>query len=154
MKGLRGACRAMLLMALIPTAATPSSRLTALPEPTWAKPGLSRHAPYTIHGRLTLIDKNLSRSGSSCAGQGDEADIRAGAPVTVTDASGRVLGRGPLGAGRPGEAGQGVCHFEFEIDGVPEVAVYRIGLERRGALQYSLVQMKLQNWLVQLQLRG
>jgi hypothetical protein len=77
-----------------------------------------------------------------------------GAPVTVTDASGRVLGRGPLGAGRPGEAGQGVCHFEFEIDGVPEVAVYRIGLERRGALQYSLVQMKLQNWLVQLQLRG
>src|SRR5262245_23684621 len=127
MNGLNGTCQAMILVALIPTVATSTPRVTSLPEPVWMVPTVTGHAPYTIRGRLTLIDENLAYVGSTCSGQGDDADIRAGAPVTVTDADGRVIGVGPLGVGRSGETSPGVCHFEFEIDRVPEVAVYRIG---------------------------
>jgi hypothetical protein len=155
MSGSKSARHAIIILAaLIPTVATSSPRVTALPEPVWIAPSAAAHALYTIRGRLTLIDDNLAQVGSACSGQGDHADIHAGTKVTVTDADGRVIGVGALGAGRPGEIGQEVCHFEFEIDGIPEVPVYRIGLERHGSLRYSLVQMKLQNWSIQLQLRG
>jgi hypothetical protein len=158
MNGFNGARRAVILASLVPTLATPIPSLPQLTEPACMIPSLTTRAPYTIHGRLTLIDENLAQVGSTCAGQGADADIHAGAPVTVTDANGRVIGRGPLGAGRNGGTSEDesmrACHFAFEVDGVPEVAVYGIGLERRGTLQFTLVQMKLQNWWVQLQLKG
>jgi hypothetical protein len=112
--------------------------------------------PYALFGRLTLVGPNLAYVASTCAGQGDDADIQAGAPITVTDESGAVLGVGSLGTGHQRRARDGdapeACEFEFEVGGIREVEIYRIALERRGALQYSLAQMKERNWSIRLQL--
>jgi hypothetical protein len=51
-----------------------------------------------------------------------------------------------------GAAHDGACHFEFTVGGIPEVAVYGIRIEERGTMEYSLAEMKQQNWSVRLQL--
>jgi hypothetical protein len=123
-------------------------------------PSVPSRPPYLIRGLLTLITTNLSQAGSVCAGEGGYADIQAGKPITITDAAGKVIGVGHLGAGQrvvrssSAGGGGGACDFEFAVGGIPEVSVYEVRLEERGTLQYSLSEMKLQDWFIRLQLRA
>jgi YD repeat-containing protein len=156
MKQLGGVPATLVLAILIPTSAATMPSALPMAPPAGLTLSLTSRPPYTIRGRLTLISANLSQAGAACAGRGGYADIQAGKPVTVTDATGRVIGVGYLTAGHrrsTHDAPQdGACDFEFAVAGIPEVDVYGIALEGRGALQYSLAEMKQQNWFVRLQL--
>ena len=155
---LYGVREAMILAILGPTSAATTPRVPSVDLPAGMTPSLTPRPPYTIRGRLSLISANLSQSGSICAGQGGYVDIQAGKPVTITDATGRVIGVAKLGTGhraRPDEATpDGACDFEFLVGGIPEVDVYGIELARRGTLQYSLAEMKRQDWFVRLRLQA
>jgi hypothetical protein len=137
-------------------AATPS--VSPALRPAAMTPSLNSHPPYTISGRLSLITATLVHAGSACTGQGQYADIQPGAPVTIIDAAGGVIGVSHLGTGRRRLTGElapaGTCDFEFVVGGIPEVEVYGIRFERRGTLQYSLTEMKQQSWTVRLELRA
>lgn len=157
MKRLHGAPATLMILAtLIPTWAATMPSASPLVPPAGMTPSLISRPPYTIRGRLTLITENLRQAGAACAGRGGYADIQAGKPVTVADAAGRIIGVGQLAAGHPGASREArrddACDFEFAIAGIPEVKVYAIELEGRGTLQYSLAEMKEQNWFVRLQL--
>jgi hypothetical protein len=148
---------AILILAIqIPTTAAAMPSALPMAPPAGMAPSLITRPPYTIRGRLTLVTADLREAGAACAGQGGYADIQAGKPVTVSDASGRIIGVGQLTAGHRGAsreaARDGACDFEFAIAGVPEVNVYAIELEGRGTLQYSLREMREQDWFVRLQL--
>jgi hypothetical protein len=148
----------MILVFLIPisVAATPS--VSPARRPAGMTPSLNSRPPYTISGRLSLIATNLVQAESACTGQGQYADIQAGAPVTITDSTGEVIGVSHLGTGRRRLTGEtapgGTCDFEFVVGGIPEVEVYGVRFERRGTLQYSLAEMKRQSWTVRLELRA
>jgi hypothetical protein len=137
-------------------AATPS--ISPAPRPTGMTPSLNPHAPYTISGRLSLITDNVRQSGSACTGQGPYADIQAGAPITITDSTGGIIGVSHLGTGHRrltrDVARVGTCDFEFVVGGIPEVEAYGIRFERRGTLQYSLAEMKQQSWSLHIELRA
>ena len=147
----------MILVFLIPisVAATPS--VSPARRPAGMTPSLNSRPPYTISGRLSLIATNLVQAESACTGQGQYADIQAGAPVTITDSTGEVIGVSHLGTGRRRLTGEtapgGTCDFEFVVGGIPEAEVYGIRFERRGTLKYSLAEMKQQGWAIQLELR-
>jgi hypothetical protein len=149
----------VILGILLSTAATgATSPVSTAPRRPGMTPSLTPHAPYTISGRLSLISGNLLEAGSGCTGQGSYASIHGGAPITVTDASGRVIGVGHLAMGqrRPtaGSTAAETCDFEFVVGGLPEVDVYSIHLERHGSLQYTLTEMKRQNWAIRLELQA
>jgi hypothetical protein len=144
---------------LLSTAATgATSPVSTAPRRPGMTPSLTSHAPYTISGRLSLISANLLEAGSGCTGQGNYASIHGGAPITVTDASGRVIGVGHLAMGQrrltDGSPAADRCDFEFVVGGLPEVEVYGIHLERHGSLQYTLTEMKRQNWAIRLELQA
>ena len=150
----------MILVFLIPlipisVAATPS--VSPARRPAGMTPSLNPRPPYTISGRLSLIATTLGQAGSACTGQGQYADIQAGAPVTITDSTGGVIGVSHLGTGHRRLTGDvaagGTWDFEFVVGGIPEVEAYGIRFERRGTLQYSLAEMKQQSWAIQLELR-
>ena len=155
LKRLWGILGALILTPLIPTSGATTLRVSPVMPPSDMTPSLTPRPPYIIHGLLTLVSANLRQAGSACAGQGGYADIQAGKPVTITDATGKVIGMGQLSTGRlgvvSGVAQDRTCDFEFTVRGIPEVAVYGIRLEERGTLQYSLSEMKQQNWSVRLQ---
>jgi hypothetical protein len=148
----------MILICFISTAVTATPSVPTILRPPGVTPSLNPQPPYSISGRLSLITATLVPAGSACSGQGPYADIQAGAPITITDAGGRVIGLSHLGTGRPRLTGEGVpagtCDFEFVVGGVPEVEVYSIRFERRGTLQYSLAEMKQYGWTVRLELRS
>ena len=148
----------MILVFLIPisVAATPS--VSPALRPAGMTPSLNPRPPYTISGRLSLIATNLVQAGSACTGQGQYADIQAGAPVTITDSTGGVIGVSHLGTGHRrltrDVAPVGTCDFEFVVGGIPEVEAYGIRFERRGTVQYSLAEMKQQSWSLHIELRA
>jgi hypothetical protein len=156
MRRLSGLAVAFILSILTPTAAPSAPHVPPIPQPAGMTPSLNPRPPYTIRGLLTLVTPNLSLAGSACAGQGGYADIQEGKVVTVTDTTGRVIGIGRLAPGHPAApsdvAQNGGCDFAFEVAGVPEMDLYSIALEGRGTLQYSLTELRQQNWFVRLQL--
>ena len=105
-----------------------------------------------------MIATTLGQAGSACTGQGQYADIQAGAPVTITDADGGVIGVSHLGTGHRRLTGDvaagGACDFEFVVGGISEAEAYGIRFERRGTLQYSLAEMQQQRWTVRVELRA
>ena len=161
-RGLHTAATVLAALISTATAAAPSTVPSVIRSPE-ITPSLTPRAPYTISGRLSLVAANLQQAGSTCTGQDKYASIQAGAPITITDGTGRVLGVGHLAVGhlvvgqrrRTGDSATGgACDFEFVIGGIPEVEVYGINLERHGSLQYSLTEMKQQNWAVELELKA
>jgi hypothetical protein len=149
---------ALVLATLVSTAAAAAtSGASSAVRPPGMTPSLTPHAPYTVSGRLSLISENRRQSGSECMEQDNDASIQAGAPITITDATGRVLGVGHLATGHPRLTGDsapgGTCDLEFVVGGIPEVEWYRIGLGQHGSLQYSLAEMKQQNWAVRMELQ-
>jgi hypothetical protein len=158
MKRWHGILAILLPAILFPTSAVPMPSAPRMAPPAGMTPSLMSHPPYTIRGRLTLLTANLREAGAVCAGQGGYADIQAGKPVTVTDTAGKILGVGRLATGHRAPtrdvAEDDACDFEFAIGGIPEMDIYSIELEGRGTLQYSLAEMRQQNWFVRLQLNA
>ena len=146
----------MVVVFFISTSVAATPGVAPALRPAGMTPSLNPHPPYTISGRLSLITATLAHGESACTGQGQYADIQAGAPVTIIDAAGGVIGVSHLGTGRRRLVGApaGTCDFEFVVGGIPEVEVYGIRFERRGTLQYSLSEMKQQSWTVRLELRA
>ena len=84
-----------------------------------------------------------------CSGIGGYSDIGPGTQVTVRDGDGKILATSPLGVGsQDGMA----CSFTFALRDVPEVAFYSFEVGRRGALNFSLEEMKADEWSVGLSL--
>ena len=102
---------------------------------------------HTISGTFTLLDTStepsITRSGSGCEGGGGYNDIRPGAGITLKDGDGKVLATSSLGAGSGTNTS---CDFTFSLTNVPEVPFYTIEISHRGALSYSLSDMKAQVW--------
>ena len=75
---------------------------------------------------------------------GGYEDIKAGAQVVVEDGESKVLATSELTGGTLTADG---CSFDFAAE-VPEVPFYRVTVTHRGALTYSLADLKKQNWHV------
>jgi hypothetical protein len=123
-------------------------------RPNTAQPASNPTGPgaKTIKGKYTLIAADLlgERLSSFCAGAGGFSDIQKGKQVTVSDATGRVIGVGAFGDGW--RRGPVTCEFEFTVEGVPQSDFYQIEVQRRGVLRYSLAEMQRLDWTVEMRL--
>lgn len=78
------------------------------------------------------------------------ADIRAGAPVTVSDERGTTIATAPLGPGRV--SGLPLrCVLGFTVS-VPKAKFYRFEVSHRGQVQKSFEEMERDGWRVSLTL--
>lgn len=96
----------------------------------------------TVNGDMTLKlpDFMWDKNPLSCWGKGGYDDIREGAQVVVTDASGATVGIGRLATGQPSVSGDRAtkCVFRWEVTGVPDgSSFYAVEVSHRGKLQYS-----------------
>lgn len=97
-------------------------------SPDNAPPNLSKD--FNLAGELRLSSADAAIEGGSCAGKGGYFDIRAGAQVVVSDASGTVLGSGSL---QDGFHEPGVCVFRFYVRDVPRgEGTYQVEVSHRG----------------------
>lgn len=98
--------------------------------------------PFTVMGTLTLTS-DAGRMGGWDAGYGpcqgmdtsDYVDVAGGAPVTVYDATGKIIGAGTLADGEPVEDVYRQCRFAFAIPNVPDVEdsdLYQVEVGRHG----------------------
>lgn len=95
---------------------------------------------HDVHGTLTVANAAL---GGICVDQPGYADIRAGAPVTLRDEGGTIIGTGTLG---PGAAAGGGCEFAFTIPAVPERPFYSVEVSHRGQVTSSLADLAATGW--------
>jgi hypothetical protein len=111
----------------------------------------------TVTGTLTLhkntgtygspgITVDTTSNGMQCAGTGGFSDIRTGAPVTIYDATGTIVGVGGLAVGTPTgiNSTQGVvsyvtgCDFPFTVAHVPTGSTfYQYEISHRGKLTFQ-----------------
>lgn len=96
----------------------------------------------TVSGTVTVTATTFTLGTNTCAGAGGYDDIRNGAQVVVTDATGKTLALGELADGRPDGAhsrgGPNVCRWTFTVDGVPAgETFYGIEVTHRGVVQYD-----------------
>jgi hypothetical protein len=98
--------------------------------------------------RFTLYD--LETAGASCRGQGGYSDIAPGAPVTVKNESGEILGAGTLGVG---SSVSGTCIWSVQLSGVPSgEKFYSAEVGDRGAITYSEAELAAADWTFELSL--
>jgi hypothetical protein len=119
----------------------------------------------TISGTFVLKQDStvdINPTAKQCTGTGGYRDIAVGAPVTVTDASGTVVGLGSLiydeeaenafykthaSSSTPHE-----CHYSFSVSGLVDAAFYGIEVRHRGVVRYSKADLQAKNWTVTLSL--
>lgn len=97
----------------------------------------------------STISSGILAAGSTCEGTGGYSDIGLGTNVTLKDGDGKLLATGSLGLGKGGSTR---CTFTFTLSGVPETPFYTVEVGRRGALSYSLADMKSFDWTLGLTL--
>lgn len=103
---------------------------------------------HTIAGDFVLTDTSSLTTGIKsgvlgCQGTGGYSDIGPGTSVTLKDGEGKILATATLGSG----SGTLItCTFTFTFTNVPEVPFYSFEVGRRGALTYSLDDMKSKGW--------
>ena len=105
---------------------------TAAPTPTGP-------STFSVSGTITLRSVSGWRTDYGvCYGLGGYSDIRQGAQVKVTDAAGKVVGLGDLGAGQQvGSLLEG-CAFTFGVVGVPaDGDIYGVEVTNRGIVQFK-----------------
>lgn len=95
--------------------------------------------PFTLEGTLQLNSDSIKTTalppGFNCAGSGGYSDVGPGAPVTVSDEAGTLLGKSTL-EGSVG--GPGWCAMTFTVADVPAGAkFYRVEVARRGDMSYT-----------------
>jgi hypothetical protein len=108
--------------------------------------GLIPHAGHELTVTLDLTNSSDSTTGNvgGCAvsGTGYE-DLSAGAPVTIRDARGTVLGATTL----PGGTDDGdVCHFETKVH-VPDTSFYQVEVSHRGVVTFTRQDLAENNWI-------
>ncbi len=108
--------------------------------------GLTPH--HTIAGTFDLIATDqtfpsITSTGATCQGTGGYSDIQPGAPVTLKDGDGKILGSTSLLSGTGTTSS---CTFSFSIPDVPEVPFYSMEIGRRGAVTNSLAVMQANGW--------
>lgn len=99
--------------------------------------------PLTVHGELIFGSLGPKYPvGAMCRGYGGFKDIGEGAPVTITDASGKVVGVGTLPNG-VAEVSRDLpqvqdCVMRFEVAGVPRGAgPYGVEVSHRGVVRFD-----------------
>lgn len=95
----------------------------------------------TVTGTLILNDAFDWTRADGCYGTGDNADIRAGSPVTITDAASATISRSTLTAGTlqtmPGPNPSDGCKFTFTAADVPTGrGPYGVAVARRAVVEY------------------
>lgn len=97
----------------------------------------------TVTGTLLLDDANGFdwTSATGCFGVGGYEDVRAEAPVTITDGAGATVGLAKLKQGiletAPGASAAHACKFTFTVTDVPTgKGFYGVEVARRGTVQY------------------
>jgi hypothetical protein len=100
-----------------------------------------------LTGTVDLITSDgVVASASGCSGKDGYSDLAPGAPVTVKDESGKLIGTGSLDAGK---AGQGVrCTWKFSIDNLPDAKFYQVEVSHRGELNFSKADLDKAGWKV------
>lgn len=110
---------------------------------------------HTLTGtfELTSYDMGFRTDQPTCEGYSGFDDIRLGTEVAVYDGSGKVLGQGSLGAGRPGSVDWGedrsyTCTFDFTVPDLPKSDFYKVEVSSRGDLLFSYGELEEQGWSV------
>lgn len=137
---------AVLMLAAIAAVVLALSPSTVADPPAMAPVVASQAAPpplVTLRGAVILERPWVSaKSGDapfSCMGTDSYADIHQGAQAVVTDAAGKTVGLGLLGAGQREERG---CVFQFEVANVPAgQTFYGVEVPRSGRRQYTASQV-------------
>lgn len=93
---------------------------------------------FEAAGNVTLTDSgNEGLGGGACQGAGGYSDMVEGGQVVVTDASGKTVAVGSLGAGHHG-GGYGACVFPFTVEDVPSgVGPYSVEVTHRGKIAFT-----------------
>lgn len=112
------------------------------------------NARHTITGDYILVDSAhnpplITADGSACRGSGAYGDIVPGAPVSLVDGAGTVLGTTTLNGGT-GDATE--CDFAFSIADVPEVGAYTVEVSDRGKVTNTLDELREHKWAFALSL--
>jgi hypothetical protein len=94
----------------------------------------------TVTGTVTLELDDMTNSGTACWGKRGYADLKAGAPVVVTNAAGKTVGMGAIDSGK--EVG-GQCVLTFKVKDVPKGSdFYGVAVSHRGVVQFSADDVK------------
>lgn len=118
-----------------PTGASPSP--TASVEGTGS---VDASKGFVVEGELTVPGRDLQNPGDTCTPTDAFMDAGPGAPVKISDPSGKVIATGKLDNGK--QDGK-VCTFGFEIDNVQEgLASYGIEIADRGVVSYEPDELK------------
>jgi len=103
----------------------------------------------TVVGTVDLVD--LGTSAHDCVGTGDYADVAAGRPVSITDASGAVLATATLE--QPTSFGDAGCIYPFTIAHVPTTYdQYLVVLPHGDKVMASRIALEADDWTFQLSL--
>jgi hypothetical protein len=145
--------RLILLAACITLAGCGTSTPAAAPSP---KPAL-----HTLHGTLLLEKADGSAwegiprpLAADCIGLGFYSDLQAGAPVTVKNEAGAIVGIGSLSDGAWAKGGGGTtdqvvgCTFSFSVPNLPAANFYTVEVSHRGGLTYSRAELESNGWWV------
>ncbi len=96
----------------------------------------------TVNGNITLTTADVyywsGTLGEECYGTGPFKDLTEGAPVTVYDTSGNILGHDTLRRG----AWYDSCLFKFSVHNVPEHPTVQVEVAGRGKVAFDLDQVK------------
>jgi hypothetical protein len=100
--------------------------------------------PFTLAGTLRLSSDIVKTTGLpdgyKCAGARDYGDIGPGAPVTVEDESGKLLGKGAI---ESSTSGRDECLVKFHVEDVPAGArFYRVHVAQHSEMSYTETEAK------------
>lgn len=94
----------------------------------------------TVAGTVTLALDDMNNNGTACWGERGFADLKAGAPVVVTDAAGKTVGTGTIVSGK--EIG-GRCWLTFKVEDVPKGSdFYGVTVAHRNVVQLSAEEIR------------
>lgn len=113
---------------------------------------------HSLGGSIAFTDRSSyykNPRADPCGPESGYPDIAAGAAVVLKDDNGKTIATGALRSPvqSPGSGtGYFRCLLAFTLPDVPEVPFYSVEVSRRGALTFSLADMKAQNWSITLSL--
>jgi hypothetical protein len=103
----------------------------------------------TISGRLVVIGRSIGKDGDKCFGIRGLSDLAGEIPVTIKDATGKIVALGNTSAGHEDkEIGQHSCVFDFRVP-VPKMDFYTVEIGRRGSSNFSYAELVKQGWKVE-----
>jgi hypothetical protein len=101
----------------------------------------------SISGSVAVRDNAEEyKTGKKCVGFGD---LRSNASVSVTDETGKVIGRSVLSDGLGGSDPQ-TCIFAFVVDDLPSAGTYSVKVADRPGITHSKAELEANNWSVTL----